>query len=349
MDGPVPQLVFFTELDAPRLEELLAQPGVVETLRRHEYGLSMAIRDFSPSGAEAVRVLEAEGIGVTAWLLLPADAGYWFNVENYPQATAYYRAFSAWARSEQLRFNAVALGLEPSPQLREGLRYSFPLWLARRLVAARTNSLFPAAQVAYRELTAEIRADGYAVHTYQYPFVVDDRRAGTTLVQRALNIVDLPADTEVLLCYSSRFPRLLFRGDLGGALVAEYGPHADAIGVGLTGGGYLDATGRDRGLLSFEALARDLRLAAGFTDTIHIFSLEGCVEQGYLERLPELDWTADVRVLRRYRLGMSTVRMAIGATLWTSRHGLTMLGWVGWVVAGAMVVRRALERARSRD
>ncbi len=348
MDVPAPQLVFFTELEAPRLEELLAQPGVVETLRRQKYGLSMAIRDFSQARAAAVRVLAAEGVDVTAWLLLPPDAGYWFNVENYPQAIAYYRAFNAWARSEQLQFNAVGLGLEPSPQLREGLRYSLPLWLAGRLVAARTNALFPAAQVAYRELTAEIRADGYAVHTYQYPFVVDDRRAGTTLVQRALNVVDLPADTEVLLCYSSLFPRLLFRGDLGGALVAEYGPHADAIGVGSTGGGYLDAAGRDRGLLSFEALARDLRLAAGFTDTIHIFSLEGCVEHGYLERLAGLEWTDDVRVPRRYRLGMGAVRMAIGATLWSSRHGLTVLGWVGWVVAGGMVVRRALERARSR-
>src|ERR1044071_4580408 len=63
------------------------------------------------------------------------------------------------------------------------------------------------------------------------PVIADDRRAGTTLIQRALDIVDLSADLDVLMC-SSVVPIELLGDDLGGALVASYGAHADAIGVG---------------------------------------------------------------------------------------------------------------------
>ena len=344
-----PQLIFFTELEAAGAGELLRRPGLIDTVAARGYGIAMGMLDFSPERAELVRLLSERAIPVTAWLLLPHDAGYWFNVENYPQAVAQYRLFRDWAKAEFLPFVAVGLDIEPSIQHLAELMQLEATSLVGRAAAATRNALFPAASEAYYNLVAEIRSDGYAVHTYQYPFMIDERRTATTLVQRMLNIVDLPADVEVLMCYSSMMPRHIFRSDLGGALVAEYGLDAESIGIGSTGGGIVrdPETGEPAPRLSWEAFARDLRLAAGFTDLIHVFSLEGCVAAGYFERLQDFDWSLPVHIPLRYRLTMRTIRTGIRLVLWWSRFGLSVLGWLGWVVVALMLGRRALQRLRS--
>ena len=53
-------------------------------------------------------------------------------------------------------------------------------------------------------------------------------------------------------------------------------------GLGSTGGG-VDPLPK----LSWEALAQDLSLARAATDDVAVFSLEGCVAQGFLTRLAE--------------------------------------------------------------
>lgn len=347
IDTP-PRLIFFTELASEPLVQLLARPGLVDILAAQGYGVAMAMLDFDDLRAELVRRLTRRGIKVTAWLLLPPDAGYWFNVENYPQAVERYHMLRDWARELDLPFVAVGLDMEPPLPERIDPRYLHTPAIISRLMAARSNALFPAAQEAYLQLVAEIRFDGYAVHTYQYPFVVDDRRAATTLVQRTLNVVDLPADVEVLMCYSSMVPRNLFGSDLGGALVATYGLHADSIGIGSTGGGVVldQRTGAQAPRLSWAALERDLRIAAQYTDLIHIFSLEGCIAAGYFDRLIAFDWSPVPRIARRHRLAMGGIRWFVGVVLWWSHFGLTLLGWLGWVVAGGMLLRRALARRR---
>jgi hypothetical protein len=344
-----PQLIFFTELEAADEAELLKQPGLIDTLATHRYGIAMGMLDFSPERAALVRHLGERAIPVTAWLLLPHAAGYWLNVENYPQAVAQYRIFRDWAKAEALSFVAVGLDIEPSIQHLADLMQLRSIPLFSRVAAARGNALFPAASEAYNNLVAEIRSDGYAVHTYQYPFMIDERRTATTLVQRMLNIVDLPADIEVIMCYSSMIPHHIFGNDLGGALVAEYGLYADSIGIGSTGGGIVldPETGERAPSLSWDAFARDLRLAAGFTDLIHVFSLEGCVAAGYFERLHDFDWSVPVHIPLPYRLTMRTLRTGIRLSLWWSRFGFTVLGWLGWVVVAVMLGRRALQRLRS--
>jgi hypothetical protein len=351
MEDEQPRIIFFTELDTAALAELLRIPWLLDALAEQQYGVAMGMLDFSDERAELVRQLIDRGVEVTAWLLLPHDAGYWFNVENYPQAIAQYHAFDEWARAERLAFVAVGLDMEPSLQYMPELQRLRSLPIISRIMAARSNALYPAAYEAYHDLAAEIRSNGYEVHTYQYPFVVDDRRMGTTLVQRTLNVVDLRADVEVLMCYSSMIPRRIFGGHLGGALIAAYGLYADSIGVGSTGGGIvIDAeTGARAERLSWEAFARDLRLAALFTDMIHVFSLEGCVTAGYFEQLRDFDWHVPVSVPRRYRITMRAMRLAIETTLWWSRFGLTMLGWLGWVVVAIMMLKRAFDRQRSKQ
>ncbi len=224
------------------------------------------------------------GINVHARLLLSEDAGIWFNVDNYPQVIARYQVFREWARAENLHLQRCRAGHGIAALSHPRITTPTPWTLFHLLSRAHSNTLFPAASRAYIDLAAQIRADGYAVHSYQYPLIVDDRRSGSTLFQRALHVVDLPADVEVLLCYSSAVPRAIFGSDLGGALIAEYGAYADSVGVGSTGGGLRPggaARPNSNTRLTWKAFERDLRLAAAYTDTIHIFSLEGTYAAGY--------------------------------------------------------------------
>lgn len=76
---------------------------------------------------------------------------------------------------------------------------------------------------------------------------------------------------------------------LGPGLLWTYGPEADAIAVGTTGGGP-DIEGHPQmPVLSWEEFARDLRLARHFTDQVYVHSLEGCVWQGFIGRLGTFD------------------------------------------------------------
>lgn len=348
LSNDAPQLIFFVELEAAALVDLFARPGLIGFLAGHGYGVALGMLDLDSARAGVIRRLVEHGVPVTAWLLLLQEAGYWLNVENYPQAIARYHELRTWATAEELHFTAIGLDMEPSHQRLEDLRSVRSGPLFSRVVAAQRNALFPAAVEAYQHLAATIRADGYAVHTYQYPFLVDDRRMATTLIQRMLNVVAIPADVEVLMCYSSMVPRRIFGSDLSGALVAAYGPHADSIGIGSTGGGIVlnYRTGERAPRLSWHAFARDLRIAATYTDTIHVFSLEGCAATGFIEGLDDFDWSAPVHIPRRHRVTMHLVRFGIDAGLWWSRFGLTVLGWLGWVVVAIMLLRRAFTRLR---
>lgn len=329
-----PQLIFFSELDGPALEQLLQRHQLLTHLGGGDYGLAIAIREHRPADAAVVRLLNQHRIPLVAWLQLPPGEGYWFNLQNYPQAIERYRAFQAWALDNRLRFDAVGLDIEPPlSELRQlqrrGLRD-----LVRRLWMARENVLFPAARAAYTDLIAEIHHDGYEVHTYQLPILADDRRAGTTLAQRSLDIVDLPADVEVLMCYSS-VPSERIGNDLGGALISSYGPAADSIGVGALGDGGTD----DLPPLSWEALERDLLLAARYTDTIYVFSLEGCAERGLLPRIAALNWDADARVVLWKWALISAFRGLILAGLLIARFSRGMLAWLGWAIALLLLIR----------
>ena len=203
-------------------------------------------------------------------------------------------------------------------------------------------------QVPTAAVAATIRHDGYELHTYQYPPIIDDRRAGTTLIQRTLDILDLPADQEVLMLYTSH----IFRGrlrPLGAAYLRSYGQQADGIAVGVTGGGVVfdPLTGVQAPRMTLDAFQRDLRIAAQYTDVVHIFSLEGCVERGWLPELRRLNWDAPASVGRLPRIQMALVRALINAVLWCSVFGWAALGWLGWVVAGGLLISRRINRWRA--
>ena len=344
-----PNLIFSTELEGSALQKLLQQANFLSEITQQGYGLAMALSDLSKERAEIVRELNSRKVYLVGCLILPTNAGYWFNLQNYPQATEIYRKVHSWIQEEHLVFNALGLDIEPPISEIVHFQRSGLQGLARRLWLAHENVLYTAALAAYTDLIAEIRHDGYEVHTYQIPLLADDRRAGTTLLQRALDVVDLPADVEVLMCLSS-MPVEIFKHDLGGALIASYGSVADGIGIGSTGRTTAhENSGEGLPALSWPALRRDLLLAAKYTDTIYIFTLEGAVEQGILPHIAQLDWEAKAHspIGRRLLIGFFRLLMAI--VLWFVRFNLNLFAWLGWVIALFLFIRQLRWRSKANE
>lgn len=338
-----PTLIFFCDLDGSGLLTLLNRPGLLDTLATYGYGIALAMRELTPDLATAVRRLNAHRIQLIAWLQLTHDEGSWFHLQNYPQAIEHYRNVRTWVYEQQLVFYAVGIDIEPPASELDRIQRWGLRDLARRLWLAHENVLFAAARAAYTDLVGEIHSDGYEVHAYQLPTLADDRRVGTTVIQRAFDIVGIPADLEVLMCYSS-LPIDALGNDIGGALIASYGPSADSIGVGAINATTTPSSPDDLPPLSGDALERDLLLAARHTDTIYICSLEGCVERGLLSHINRINWDNEPHVSTLRRLLVALLRTIILIILIISRFSHRLFAWLGWGILIILLIRRALRR-----
>lgn len=289
----MPRLTFFCELDEAGLDELFAgsDPPVLRQLRELRASVALALVDLSDRRAEVVRRLEHAGIPVAAWLLLPEEEGYWLNARNVAQARERYDRFRAWTRRHALRWARVGVDIEPNIQEVRAARHN--PWVVFTLLPRLLTSV-ESERRAYQALIDEIRADGYPVDAYVFPFVHQERLARTSALQRLTGMLDLRADREVCMLYSS------FARPIGHALLDAYAAHFPAIAVGVTGGGVEEGVDPPPPL-SWEELARDLRIASRHTDEIYLFSLEGCVRQGFLPRLAHFDWAAPAPIEERHR------------------------------------------------
>ncbi len=323
---PQPRLTFACELEPAPLQALFSDPAVIANLLALHAAVSLGILDHSAERAEVVRRLNRAGVPVVAWLLLPKDQGYWFGLDNAPAAGGCYAALKAWSTEQGLRWSGIGVDIETDlgqmQALRAGHRCAALAALAGRIM---DGERLRRAQRIYAALLAQMRADGYTVESYQFHFIVDERAAGSTLVQRIFGIVDVPADREVLMLYSN------FHGAAGPAILWSYAADAGAAGVGSTGGG-VDSTLQ---ALDWDGLARDLRLAYRRAPEIFIFSLEGCVRQGFLARLLDFDWNAPL-VAPDGSDQVKAWRSALRAGLWASAHPWTIL-------ATALVIERTLK------
>ena len=301
-----PTLTYFVELAEAPLGELFARPGLVDQLAGSNAAISMAMLDLSVGRARVIRALNGRGIPVTAWLVLDEADGYWLTADNAERARGRYRQVRDWSRRESLDLATVGLDIETPHEdsmalVRHG-RQAFGRMLRRR----RSRSKLEQAAREYAGLIDEIHRDGLRVESYQFPLVLDERRARSTFLQRVLGFVDMQPDLEVLMLYRSLLP-----GPVGDALVDAYGPEARAIGVGITGGGVefmLEAVGFRT--LDLDRLLLDLRRARRYTSQLYVFSLEGCVEEGYFGTLCQADLDLPVR-----RAPLATVARAVRAAL----------------------------------
>lgn len=308
---PRPDLTFFTELDSEALSTLFEDKTILEKLLTLEASLSLGILDLSDQRAEVVKQLNAAGIPVIGWLLLPEEDGYWFNIDNYEKAAARYISFKAWTRKHNLQWAGVGLDIEMNiNDLRQVMaRHQADRFVSTLFQRYLNKNRVTRARRVYQALVNVIRSDGYPVESYHLPIIEEERRGRSTVLQRTLGLVDVQADREVLMLYSS-----FLRPD-GAAVLWSYAPNADSIGVGNTGGG-VDVEGViDLEPLSWEEFSRDLRLCVMRNKPVHIFCLEGCVAQGFLSKLEDFDWDKPVPIPERVNK-VKMLRTGGAALLW---------------------------------
>ena len=268
------------------MESWVRDSEVIAQLQQLHAGLAVEISDFSAERAQAVKKLNEDGIPLTAWLVMSREQGHYLNGFNAPEAEERFTHFEEWTRENGLKWGAVGLDIEPNfDQLRETGKHK------GRLVWLLTKRFFDYGQVergraAYGALIRRIQAAGYPVETYQMPFMAEEREVHSTLLERLFGMVDVRGDDEVIMAYSS------FNHAAGGAVPLMYGPLTQTLAVGVTLGD------KQAGLtaLSWEEFSRDLVVAAHFSRVVGVYSLEGCIRQGFLPRMLSLDWGQTVTI-----------------------------------------------------
>jgi hypothetical protein len=278
-----PKLTFFVELEPDPLVALFRDGRCLAALEHGKFGIAMAMLDLGEERARIIRELEGRGIPVTAWLLLDRTDGYFLNADNAPLARARYLSLKDWADRNDLALPWIGLDIEP-PIPDVALLTRSPVGGFKTLALRRRRcAQIVQAEESYAALVDEIRADGRRIEAYLLPHLLDERRAGTTLLRRSLGLVDVEVDREVFMLYSTYFGEAGARGYMG---------EAQSIAVGCTGGG-IDAgdPSFEERSLDWPALERDLLAAAAHDRPLYVFSLEGCVDKGMLEDIVEMDWS----------------------------------------------------------
>lgn len=326
------ELNFFCELDGQALASLFENRFVFDDLKSLKAGLSLGILDFSPQRAEVVRKLNKMGIPLTAWLLLPKEQGYWFNLENYPAAIKFYEDFKVWSASESLQWQCIGLDIEPDINQLSHSKDQKPSLFKNALARLWRPKKLKEATLAYQGLVNTIHLDGWKVESYHFPFILDDRKAHATVIQRLAGLVDLSADREVLMLYSSLYQ------PFGEDVLNAYAQEADAIGIGTTGGGVVLDRAKSPRHLSWPEFARDLRLAYRHKKAIYIFSLEGCVWQKYLPRLTTFNWQEEP-VKEKFTL-LKALRLPLQALLYLIQRPFIILSAVLGLASGLIIHRR---------
>lgn len=310
--GKRPDLIFACcDQGAESLKTVLGDPAVVADLKDLHAGLAVALDDLSPLRAQIVQQLNEAGIPTIAWLVLPRDQGYYVNASNAPQAAARFAQFEQWTQANHLRWDAVGLDIEPNFEEFKGSKAHIFWMLVRRSFG---GERVRKAKAEYSALIRQIQAAGYPVQTYQMTFLADERKAHSTLLERLFGMVDVRGNQEVLMAYSS------FNHRAGAAAVWSYGQDAQALAVGSTlstGNAQMDAK---YGPLNWEEFSRDVIVASHFSSTVGVYSLEGCVRQGFLPRLKSMDWNQSVTIPGASVEGVHRFRLMVQAILWTVSH-----------------------------
>jgi hypothetical protein len=308
---------------------LFAVTGVISSLKNLHAEVAIAILDFSPQRADVVRRLNQQGIPVVAWIMLSREQGYYLNADNAPEAAARVSDFEQWTTSQGLQWAAVGLDIEPNfSQLAElrGHRWRlFTTLLERSLNGGRIIH----AQKAYSALIGRIRSRGFPVQIYEMPYVPAERSVHSSLPDRLLGTVNLHADQDYLMLYTS------YARAIGAGMIWSLGPHAQGIAIGNTEGDA--AAGSGSGPLDWIEFSRDLIVASHFTTRIGVYDLEGCVRQGFLPRLTAMSWSqsvvipaASVRRAARFGFVARFVLWLASNVLWLFALGLLLIAWLMW-------------------
>jgi hypothetical protein len=269
--------------------------------------------DLSPGRARIVRQLNDAGIPVIAWILLSKEHGYYLNADNAPDAVARFSEFEKWTAEYGLRWAAVGLDIEPNFAEFQAMKeheWRFASILVRHYF---DFERVRRARETYATLIRLIQSRGYPVQTYQLPIVVGERHMHTTIAERLLGIVDVRGNVEVLMLYTSFAPAL------DSALIWKFGPDAQGIAVGSTAADPKSAP------LTWDEFSRDLIVATHFAPVVGVYSLEGCVQQGFLPRLKTMNWKQSVTIPAEAIKKVNRLGAIIEMALWIGSHLLYLV------------------------
>ncbi|NOQ80792.1 MAG: hypothetical protein GQ546_15485 [Gammaproteobacteria bacterium] len=316
-NGAPLKLTFFCELSSVELTKLFSNEVLFTQLRKLQATISLGILDFSDERARIVHQLNEYNIPVIAWQLLREEEGYWYNMSNAPKASSAYSDFLDWTNRHNLRWAGLGVDIEPDISEVHNL-----LSNKLRIIPALFKRLcrkkcFDDACKEYHTLVSRMKNDGYMVDSYEFLFMDDDRKAGSCILGRVLGVTDVPSNRRVLMLYSSFFR------PYGAAVLCNYACGADSVAVGITGGG-VEFPGINSAPLNWHEFSRDLRLARQSCDDIHVFSLEGCVAQNFMEPLISFDWNVPVKQPQPMTFMLTIARFFSRIVLWLTAHPFLM-------------------------
>ena len=299
------------------MQSLFADRNVILSLNELHAEVAVAILDFAPERTAVVRRLNQAGIRVIAWIMLPKEEGYYLNADNSPAAVARIAAFEKWTADNGLKWAAVGLDIEPNFAELAALkthRWQLIITLIRRSLDGKR---IERARTEYSRVIAELQSRGYAVQTYQMPYLPAEHSVHSTLLDRLFGTVDIHGNEEYLMLYTN------VARPIGAAMIWSLGRGAQGISVGSTDGETPPGVGS--GPLDWNEFSRDLIVASHYSRQLGVYDLEGCVRQGFLPRLKTMDWNKSVvipaeSVRRAERLGL-----ILHTVLWTSSHILYLL------------------------
>jgi hypothetical protein len=330
-----PRLAFFCELPTDRLDTLFSGTQVIDFLTETRSAVGLGIIDMSDERAAVVKRLNAAHIPVNAWLLLPKEQGYWFNLDNAAQALQRYQLFKQWSDQHELRWARVGLDIEPDIRVMQGISNQRWAGLPALMRPIFDHDRLKKGQQIYQELIQCIHEDGYSIEAYHFPILLDDRSAHSSALQRMTGLVDLRGvDHEVFMLYSS------FIRPWGPGVLWSYAPQTEIIAVGSSGGGVELEGSLNVRPLNWSELQADLLLANQHCADIYIFSLEGCVQQNFLPQLRSFDWSQSVQIPYRSALRVEDLRRTFQRALWLLNRPAWMLFGLAMVVSALTLFAR---------
>jgi hypothetical protein len=280
--GEKPRLSFFCELPEKEFNELFADSSLIRELSEMSVSLRIGLHDFGLGRTRTIHRLNQAGIKVYAWLLLPEEDGYWFNMYNGEKAERRYSEFVKWTSDNNLKWEGIGLDLEPDMNDAKVLvkhPWKFAWKAYKRLY---DNKSIKKGTEIYQRLISVMKADGYEVESYIIPFLYEERAKKTTSFQKLLGIVDIETDTEIPMLYTSGM------GNPG--IIPLYQRGNMPVALGSTGGG-VKIEGFELAGIDWDNLERDILIASKLTDEIIVFCLETSVQRGFLERIRNMDFS----------------------------------------------------------
>jgi hypothetical protein len=212
------------------------------------------------------------------------------NSTNVTQASDLVHRFLDYMDEEGLPVNWISFDLESPPEVQSELVHQLShleLWGALKLLRENARSgRLPPALAQLSALVSELHARGVRAHAVTMPMVLEDARAGDTRIQAALEIPFSGVDWDEIsvMLYRPEFQR--FAHGLGPRIVYDYArtlgrlfPGKASVDLGEVGTAGYPAP--SPGYVDPENLHQDVAaaLAAGI-DRIHVYSLEGMLQQG---------------------------------------------------------------------